>query len=253
MRLEKFLSQAGVSSRRHAKQIISEGRVTVNEQQVFIPGTRIALDTDVIKLDGKPLSLVKKKVYIALNKPAGYLSTASDDRNRPTVLHLLHNLPVRVYPVGRLDFDTEGLLLLTNDGEFAHKITHPRYHVDKVYIAWVQGHPDEAALEKLRLGVRIEDGVTAPAKVIVTERTGNRTCLKITIHEGKKRQIKRMCRVIGHEVQRLKRIQVGPIKLGNLRVGEYRHLSLKEVEALKEISSSFLLMKEMRNPTWFTK
>jgi len=233
MRLEKFLSEAGVASRRHAKQIISEGRVTVNEQQVFIPGTRVDPDADVIKLDGKSISLVMKKVYIALNKPAGYLSTAIDDRNRPTVLHLLRNLPVRVYPVGRLDLDTEGLLLLTNDGEFAHKITHPRYRVDKVYIAWVQGHPDEVALEKLRRGVRIEDGITAPAKVIVTEQTGTQTCLKITIHEGKKRQIKRMCRAVGHEVQNLRRIQVGPIKLGNLRVGKYRHLSSKEIGALK--------------------
>lgn len=233
LRLEKFLSEAGVASRRNAKQIIPEGRVTVNGQKVFIPGTRINPDTDLIKLDGKSISLVKKKVYIALNKPAGYLSTAIDDRDRPTVLHLLHNLPVRVYPVGRLDFDTEGLLLLTNDGEFAHKITHPRYHVDKVYIAWVQGHPDEAALEKLRHGIQIEDGVTAPAKVIITERTDNQTCLEITIHEGKKRQIKKMCRAVGHEVQHLRRIQVGPIKLGNLRVGKYRHLSSKEVEALK--------------------
>jgi pseudouridine synthase len=234
MRLDKFLSRAGVASRRHAKQIISEGRITINGQKVFIPGTRIEPDSDVIKLDGKPISLVKKKVYIALNKPAGYLSTVTDDRNRTTVLHLLRNLPVRVYPVGRLDLDTEGLLLLTNDGDLAHKITHPRYHVDKVYIAWVQGHPDEAALEKLRQGVRIEYGVTAPAKLIVTERTGNQTYLKITIHEGKKRQIKRMCRAIGHEVQYLKRIQIGPIKLGNLRVGKYRYLSSKEVESLKE-------------------
>ena len=233
LRLEKFLSEAGVASRRHAKQIISEGRVTVNGQKIFIPGIHIDPDSDVIKLDGKSIVLVKKKIYIALNKPAGYLSTAIDDRYRPTVLHLLRNLPVRVYPVGRLDLDTEGLLLLTNDGELAHKITHPRYHVDKVYVAWVQGHPDEAALEKLRLGVRIEDGITAPAKVIVTEQAGTHTCLKITIHEGKKRQVKRMCRAIGHEVQHLKRIQVGPIKLGNLRVGKYRHLSLKELEALK--------------------
>jgi pseudouridine synthase len=233
LRLEKFLSEAGVASRRHAKQIISEGRVTVNGQKTFIPGTHIAPDTDVIKLDGKSVSLVKKKVYIALNKPAGYLSTAIDDRDRPTVLHLLRDLPVRVYPVGRLDFDTEGLLLLTNDGEFAHKIIHPSYQIDKVYIAWVLGHPDEAALEKLRCGVRIEDGITVPAKVIITEQTDNQTCLKITIHEGKKRQIKKMCIAVGHEVQYLKRIQVGPIKLSNLRVGKYRHLSSKEVEALK--------------------
>ncbi|HIE27091.1 TPA: rRNA pseudouridine synthase [Candidatus Poribacteria bacterium] len=236
MRLEKFLSEAGVASRRHAKQIISAGRVTVNEEKIFIPGTHINVDTDVIKLDGKPLCLVKKKVYLALNKPAGYLSTVNDERNRPTVLHLLHNLPFRVYPVGRLDFDTEGLLLLTNDGELAHKITHPRYHVDKVYIAWVKGHPDETALEKLRRGIRIEGDVTAPAKVIVSKRTNAHTCLKITIHEGKKRQIKKMCRAIGHEVQYLKRIQIGPIKLGNLRVGRYRRLSSKEVKALKNFS-----------------
>jgi len=231
MRLEKFLSQAGISSRRHAKQIISAGRVTVNGQEIFIPGTRINPTVDAIKLDGKSISLVERKIYIALNKPAGYLSTVIDDRNRPTVLHILHDLPVRVYPVGRLDLDTEGLLLLTNDGEFAHQITHPSYHIDKVYLAWVQGHPEETALEELRCGIRIEDGLTAPAKVIAIKQTSNRTCLKITIHEGKKRQVKRMCRAIGHEVQYLKRIQVGAIKLGNLRLGKYRYLSSNEVES----------------------
>ena len=233
MRLEKFLAKTGVASRRHAKQMISAGRVSVNGQRVLIPGTHIDPGVDKIELAGKPISLERKKVYILLNKPAGYLSTVRDEQNRPTVLDLIPNPSVRLYPIGRLDRDTEGLLLLTNDGEFAHRIMHPRYHVDKVYVAWVFGHPSKESLEKLCSGIKLDDGVTAPAKVNVIEKTKAQTCLEITIHEGRKRQIKRMCRATGHEIRRLKRVQVGPLKLGNLPVGKHRHLSQQEVEKLK--------------------
>ena len=233
MRLEKFLAEAGITSRRHAKQLIAVGRVTVNNKRVLIPGTHINLGTDVVALDGESIPLKPKKhVYIMLNKPAGYLSTVIDDHDRPSVLALLPSSSIRIYPVGRLDLDTEGLLLLTNDGDLAYKLTHPRYHVDKVYLAWVQGHPSEEALEHLRSGVQLEDGITAPAKIAVIRQTKAQTYLRIIIHEGKKRQIKRMCRAVGHEVQYLKRVQIGPIKLGKLPVGEYRYLSPEELKRI---------------------
>ena len=233
IRLEKYLAESGVASRRRSKSIISAGRVTVNGEVVLLPGTRVEPDVDIVELDGVRILPEEKKVYIMLNKPAGYLSTARDERNRPIVLDLLTDIPVRVYPVGRLDADTEGLLLFTNDGEFSHKLMHPRYHVDKVYLAWVEGHPNEESLEQLRNGVEIKDGLTAPAEVTLLKQAKNRTLLKIIIHEGKKRQIKRMCKRVGHEVQHLKRIQIGTLKLGNLSVGKYRHLSHQEVEGLR--------------------
>jgi len=239
IRLEKFLAESGVASRRRSKYIISAGRVTVNGKTVLECGTRIEPDVDIVELDGERVLPEEKKVYIMLNKPAGYISTSRDERNRPTVLHLLTDIPVRVYSVGRLDIDTEGLLLLTNDGEFAHKLTHPRYHVDKVYLAWVTGCPSKESLEQLRNGVEIKDGLTAPAKVTVEKQTKTRTCLKIVIHEGKKRQIKRMCRYAGHEVQHLKRIQIGTLKLGNLPTGKYRYLSHKEVVGARHYNSIF--------------
>jgi len=237
VRLDKFLAQSGVASRRHSKSIISAGRVAINGKTVLACGTRVKPNVDIIELDGERVLPENKKVYIMLNKPAGYISTSRDERTRPTVLHLLTDIPVRVYSVGRLDADTEGLLLLTNDGEFAHKLTHPRYHVDKVYLAWVEGRPSKESLEQLRNGVEIKDGLTAPAKVTVVKQTKTRTRLKIVIHEGKKRQIKQMCRCVGHKVQHLKRMQIGTLKLGNLPTGKYRYLSHQEVESsLKQAS-----------------
>jgi len=238
IRLEKFLAESGVASRRRSKPIISAGRVTVNGETVLIPGMRVEPDVDIVELDGERILQEEKKVYIMLNKPAGYISTARDERNRPTVLDLLTDIPVRVYPVGRLDVDTEGLLLFTNDGEFSHKLTHPRYHVDKVYLAWVTGNPNEETLEQLRKGVEIKSGLTAPAEVAVVKRAKNRTRLKIIIHEGKKRQVKQMCRCVGHEVQHLKRIQIGTLKLGKLPLGKYRYLSNREVEILMKNEES---------------
>lgn len=230
IRLEKYLAESGAASRRRSKAIISAGRVTVNGETVLIPGTRVEPDVDIVELDGERVLPEAKRVYIMLHKPAGYLSTARDERNRPTVLDLLSDIPVRVYPVGRLDADTEGLLLFTNDGAFAHKLTHPRYHVAKVYLAWVTGHPSEDALEQLRKGVEIKEGLTAPAEVTVVKQTKTRARLKIVIHEGKKRQVRQMCRRVGHEVQHLKRIQIGALKLGDLPAGKYRYLSPQEVK-----------------------
>lgn len=240
IRLEKYLALAGIASRRSSKEIVKSGRVTVNDKKVFTPGMRIMPDIDSVKLDGEEVTISQKLVYIMLNKPKGYVCTVHDERGRHTVFELLPNLGSRIYPIGRLDMDTEGLLLLTNDGELTHKLTHPRYHVDKVYIAYVEGKPDEYALDKLRKGVRIKGGLTSPAEVSVLKKVGTKqrkrasllTQLKITIHEGRKRQIRRMCRKIGYEVLYLKRIQIGQIKLDGLAVGKYRFLSKKEIEKL---------------------
>jgi len=182
----------------------------------------------VIEVDGKRVSLNAEKIYILLNKPAGYLSTTADERGRKTVMSLLPPTDKRIYPVGRLDMDTEGLLLITNDGELTYRLTHPKHHVDKVYLAWVEGKPTDESLEKLRRGIMLKDGMTAPALVQMED-----DCLRIIIHEGRKRQVKRMCAAIGHKVLKLKRIQVGPICLGDLGLGEYRHLSQEELRSLK--------------------
>ncbi len=174
------------------------------------------------------------KVYILLNKKPGYLSTTVDPRGHKTIMDLLPPTDKRIYPVGRLDKDTEGLLLITNDGELTHRLTHPRHHVDKVYLAWVRGNPTNEALDKLRRGIMLDDGMTAPA-LVERESCPTDTCLRITIHEGRKRQVKRMCAAIGHKVKRLKRIQIGPLQLGDLRPGNHRHLSQEELRTLKNI------------------
>lgn len=233
IRLEKYLALAGVASRRKSKKIIKSGKVTVNDKKAVVPGTRIIPEVDLVKLDGEEITIDRQLVYIMLNKPKGYVCTVDDEFERPTVLDLLPDIEERIYPVGRLDMDTEGLLLLTNDGELTHKLTHPRYRVDKVYIAWVEGEPSEKVLDKLRKGVRIKTGLTSSAKVVAVQKSDGNTKLKITIHEGMKRQIRRMCRKVGHEVLYLKRVQIGPVKLGRLAAGKCRFLSEEEIEKLK--------------------
>jgi len=235
MRLEKFLTESGIASRRDAKRYIHEGRVIVNSERAFIPGTHIHPQRDDIKFDGKRIhGETKKKIYLMLNKPAGYMTTVRDDRGRPTVMDLVHNIPERIYPVGRLDFDTEGLLLITNDGAFAHRIIHPSHDIQKTYIVWVAGQPDRRAIQQLRDGIDIEGGMTAPATVIQIGRKSGKTQFKLVIHEGKKRQIRRMFHGVGHKVMHLKRIQVGSLSLGTLPSGEYRLLTSAEIEALQK-------------------
>lgn len=233
IRLEKYLALAGVASRRKSKKIVKSGRVTVNDKKVFIPGTRIVPEIDLVKLDGEKVIIDRQLVYIMLNKPQGYICTVDDEFGRPTVLDLLPDMEQRVYPVGRLDMDTEGLLLITNDGDLTHRLTHPRYQIDKVYIARVEGEPDAQELDRLRKGVKIKTGLTSPAEVEVLQKSGGNTQLKIIIHEGMKRQIRRMCRKVGHEVSFLKRIQIGPLKLGELDTGKYRSLTEEEIDKLK--------------------
>jgi len=232
------LAEAGIASRRRCKELVSAGRVQVDGQIAISQGVQIDPEKDAIEVDGKRVLLDVEKVYILLNKPAGYLSTTADLRGRKTIMDLLPSTGKRIYPVGRLDKDTEGLILITNDGDLTYQLTHPKHHVDKVYLVWVAGEPTDESLDRLRRGVMLEDGMTAPA---VVERqncrgkseTPSYSCLRITIYEGRKRQIRRMCAAIGHKVQRLKRIQVGPIHLGDLRPGGYRHLSQAEIEAIK--------------------
>ena len=195
------------------------------------PGAHIDPESDVIEVDGERVRLGTKRVCILLNKPTGCISTTADEHGRQTVMDLLPPTSVRIYPVGRLDKDTEGLLLITNDGDLTHRLTHPKHHVDKVYLVWTEGRPTEESLDRLRLGIMLDDGMTAPA-VVQREGHSGDNCLRMTIHEGRKRQIRRMCHAIGHKVQRLKRIHLGPIPLGDLAPGAHRYLSQEEVDSL---------------------
>ncbi|MFZ1153298.1 MAG: pseudouridine synthase [Solirubrobacteraceae bacterium] len=232
MRLAKYLAHAGVASRRAAELVIADGRVTVAGEIVLDP----ALDVDariVVAVDGRVLEGPERRAVYALNKPLGVLSTAQDTHDRPTVVSLIADEPLRLYPVGRLDADSTGLILLTNDGALAHRLTHPSFQVPKTYRARVGGGPvGEGALRKLREGVRLEDGMTAPARV----RRAGRGVLELTIHEGRNRQIRRMCEVVGHPVRELKRVAFGPLKLGELQPGAHRRLADAEIELLHGLS-----------------
>ncbi len=225
-RLQKVLARAGVASRRASEELIVEGRVTVNGEIAEL-GRRIDVTTDIVELDGAPLALDPTLVHYLLNKPIGVLTTASDPEGRPTVVDLVPTEP-RVFPVGRLDADTEGLLLMTNDGELAHRLTHPSFGVDKEYLAEVEGVPGGDALRRLRQGVKLEDGMTAPAVVGVV----GPSVLRIVIHEGRNRQVRRMCEAVGHPVRRLVRTRIGPVTDGRLRPGTWRPLKTDELRAL---------------------
>src|SRR5947209_5941777 len=238
-RLERFLAPAGVASRRHAEELIAAGRVQINGITVTTQGTRINPTQDRVSVDGKPVHTVARHVYILLYKPIGYISTTHDPEKRPTVLDLLppELRRLRVYPVGRLDSDTSGLLLLTNDGEFALRLTHPRYETEKHYEALVQGHPSERVLNTLREGVEIvEDNgqrhITAPARVRLMRRVGANAWLALALHEGHKRQVRRMLIAVGHPVLELRRVGVGPLTLKGVPLGKWRYLTEKEVKEL---------------------
>jgi 23S rRNA pseudouridine2605 synthase len=227
MRLTKFLATAGVASRRASEELVRAGRVTVGGEVVTDPARDVGPD-DAIAVDGLPAVAQTERVVYAVNKPSGVVSTASDPQGRPTVVSLVRS-DKRLYPVGRLDIDTTGLILLTNDGDLAHRLTHPRFEVPKSYRATVANPPvRDRALLALRAGITLEDGPTAPARV---RRAGADTLL-ITIHEGRKRQVKRMCEAVGHPVLRLERTGFGPLELGKLRPGGYRRLAAEDVEAL---------------------
>jgi 23S rRNA pseudouridine2605 synthase len=227
MRLAKFLASAGIASRRAAEQIVRAGRVSVGAVVVTDPARDVGPD-DVVALDGAPVRGDSSPVVYVVNKPAGVVSTARDPQGRPTVVSLVPSA-LRLYPVGRLDIDTTGLILLTNDGELAQRMTHPRFEVPKTYRVVLASPPvTETALAALRDGVELEDGRTAPAQVRqVTVNT-----IELTIREGRKRQVKRMCEQVGHRVKRLQRVRFGPLELGDLRPGRYRKLNAAELEQL---------------------
>lgn len=229
MRLNKYIASCGVASRRGADALIVQERVTVNGRVVDTVGVDINPDTDTVAVDGTLLLFADKKVYIMLNKPAGVLSTCRDDRGRKTVLDLVGDVGVRLFPVGRLDYDTEGLLLLTNDGDFAYRCTHPRHEVNKTYTALVHGRLDEQAIRRLESGVVLNGVKTAPAVINVLQRAGKETRLEITIHEGRNRQIKRMFESVSCHVMSLKRVSFGSLSLGDLPVGSWRYLSEMEI------------------------
>lgn len=226
-RLQKVLARAGIGSRRVSENLIEGGHVRVNGRVARL-GARVDPDHDLVEVDGVPIGVRPGMVHYVLNKPAGVISTAADTHGRPTVVELVPDDP-RVFPVGRLDEETEGLLLLTNDGDLAHRLTHPSFGVDKEYLAWVQGRPTRGALRQLREGVELEDGRTAPAQV--AQPTPG--LLRITIHEGRNRQVRRMCEAIGHPVQRLVRTRIGSLTDRRLKPGEWRPLTQDEVRALE--------------------
>jgi len=232
-RLQKILSQAGVASRRASEQLMLEGRVTVNGQTIRELGTKADPSRDDIRVDGRRVKVAEHHRYLLLNKPRGYVTTRSDPQRRPTVIDLLRGVREYVYPVGRLDFDSEGLLLLTNDGDLAARLTHPRHGVARVYDVRVLGEPDRHDIDRLSKGMTIEDRRTEPADVKVAG-PGH---LIVTIREGRNPQVRKMCDAIGHPVAALKRVAIGPIRDAKLKPGEWRELSEDEVRRLKTVAA----------------
>ena len=231
-RIQKVLARRGVGSRRVCDGLVSAGRVSVNGE-VAVAGRRVDPERDLVAVDGVPLGVRPGSAYYLLNKPAGVISTASDPRGRRTVLDLVPAEP-RVFPVGRLDADTEGLLLLTNDGDLAFRLSHPSVGVEKAYLAKVVGTPSPAALRRLREGVELDDGLTAPARVAFTPPD----LLRLVIHEGRNRQVRRMCEAVGHPVLRLARFRIGPLTDPALRPGAWRRLTPAEVRSLERVASA---------------
>lgn len=227
-RLQKFLASAGIASRRKAEEYIFQGRISVNGEICTEPATKVS-ENDEVLFDGKRVFRTEKKIYIMLNKPESCVTTAKDQFGRKCAADLITDVEERIYPVGRLDYDTTGLLLLTNDGELTYKLTHPKHHIEKTYIAVLKKDIDENSLEKLRNGVEIDGRKTYPAKA---ERL-SAAKVKISICEGRNRQIRKMCSAVGNEIISLKRISIGKLKLGTLKKGECRHLSASEIEYLK--------------------
>ncbi|MBB6674188.1 pseudouridine synthase [Cohnella nanjingensis] len=234
-RLQKILANAGVASRRKCEELIASGKVTVNDEVVKELGVKADPTKDVIAVNGKRIR-TESKLYLLFNKPKGVITSVHDEKGRSVVTDYLKDVKERVYPVGRLDYDTEGLLLLTNDGDLAHLLTHPRHHVPKTYHATVEKVPHGAALEKLQKGIKLEDGMTAPAEVEYhdVDPEGKQATIAITIREGRNRQVRRMFEAIHHPVIRLKRVSFAGLTLDNLQRGKYRKLSAQEVQMLRD-------------------
>lgn len=233
IRLNKFLSQAGVASRREADRMIEEGRVAVNSEVIQALGHKIDDEIDKVEVDGVKVKKEAKHYYVILNKPPGYLVSLKDSFGRPTVRDLLPTLKGRVFPVGRLDFDSEGLLLMTNDGELAYRLTHPSFKIKKVYLVRIKGKPESSGLRRLERGLILDGKKTAPAKISLLSSSTKESFLRVEIHEGRKREIRRLFDVIGHRVIELQRIKFGNLSLGNLKKGKWRYLTRDEIGRLR--------------------
>lgn len=234
MRLQKYLALCGVASRRKSEKLILEGKVKVNGEIITTLGFKINPEKDSVMVNDKKITY-EQNIYIMLNKPVKYITSASDQFNRPTVLDLVKLIDTRIYPVGRLDYHTSGLILLTNDGELTYKLTHPKHNIWKKYIAKVKGIPTELEMKKFKTGLKIENYTTARAKIKILDVTEKNSELEILIKEGRNRQVRKMCEAINHPVIKLKRVSIGDINLGKLQVGEWRFLNEKELKYLKEI------------------
>lgn len=233
VRLQKYIAMSGEASRRAAEEMIKNGRVSVNGVPVSEMGIKVEIGADKVHLDGKEIKPELKKYYIMLNKPVGYVTTVSDQFDRPTVIDLIgEEIKARVFPVGRLDYDTQGLLLMTNDGDFTYKVTHPKHRIDKTYVAEIKGGITVKGLNALRRGVIIDDYKTSPAEVEMLSAEKGVTVIKITIHEGKNRQVRKMFEAVGCKVLSLKRISIGKVELGNLPIGRWRYLTSHEISYL---------------------
>lgn len=236
VRLNRYLARAGVASRRAADRLIESGRVRVNGQPVRTLGETVDPERDAVEVDGRPVRPAAPPVYLILNKPPGVVTTLSDPEGRPTVAGLLPRLDARVFPVGRLDADSTGLLLLTNDGDLAYRLTHPSFEIPKTYVVGVEGEPGAGDLERLRRGVFLEGRLTAPAEVEIVRREGGRTRLRVEIHEGRKREIRRMLETLGFRVSSLERIAFAGLTLRGLKRGRWRALTPVEVRRLQSVS-----------------
>lgn len=241
LRLQKFLAKAGVASRRASEKLILKGKVKVNNKIVRRLGTKVDPKTDIVKVNNKICRIEENYVYIKMNKPKGVLTTVRDPYGRLTVIDILKNIKTRVYPVGRLDMDSEGLLILTNDGQATYKLTHPKFEIPKTYIVYVKGSIKKGSIKRLENGIMLEDGLTYPAEVKVYQVDECSSTLSIKIHEGRNRQIRRMCKAVGHPVINLKRTSIGSISLNGLKSGEWCYMSKKEVQYLQNIGGNFTI------------
>ena len=232
VRLQKVIAQAGLASRRQAEEMIADGRVEVNGRLVTQLGTRVDPESDVIRVDGSRIPPQRHHVYLALNKPRGVVSTMEDPQGRPTLTDYLPRKAGRLFHVGRLDIDTEGLIILTNDGDFAQRLSHPSFEIDKVYMVETEGVMDNTALRRLEKGMMLEDGFIRPDRVKLVSRSSSKTLVELTVHSGRNRIVRRMMDAVGYPAQRLARLRVGPIRLGNLPSGKTRELTSSEIGAL---------------------
>jgi 23S rRNA pseudouridine2605 synthase len=235
-RLNRILSSAGLTSRRKADEWITSGRVTIDGRLITDPGTKARWGVDRIEVDGQAIPDPSERLYVLLNKPFGYISSLSDPEGRPLAIDLLRDIQQRCYPVGRLDFDTLGMLLFTNDGELAHRLMHPSYRVPRTYKVKVAGEITKDAIHSLRRGIHLEDGLTGPSKVTLLRRDPGQSIIRMTIMQGKHRQVRRMLEAVGYRVVHLVRIGFGNLSLGDLKVGQYRHLDKEEIESLNRLA-----------------